>query len=57
MKEATGVALTALIKGEKSAKIILNLMIEDPFCYPPSFEKLTGDLTCLYTYFKNVDSL
>lgn len=42
---------------EKSAKIILNLMIEDPFCYPPSFEKLTGDLTGLYTYFKNVDSL
>ena len=34
---------------EKSAKIILNLMIEDPFCYPPSFEKLTGDLTGLYT--------
>lgn len=33
---------------EKSAKIILNLMIEDPFCYPPSFEKLTGDLTGLY---------
>ena len=23
-------------------------MIEDPFCYPPSFEKLTGDLTGLY---------
>lgn len=42
---------------EKSTKIILNLMIEDPFCYPPSFEKLTGDLTGLYTYFKNVDSL
>ena len=34
---------------EKSAKIILNLMMEDPFCYPSSFEKLTGDLTGLYS--------
>jgi len=34
---------------EKSAKMILNLMIEDSFCYPPSFEKLTGDLTGLYS--------
>ena len=34
---------------EKSAKIILNLMMEEPFCYPPSFEKLTGDLTGLYS--------
>ena len=24
-------------------------MMEDPFCYPPSFEKLTGDLTGLYS--------
>ena len=24
-------------------------MMEDPFCYPPSYEKLTGDLTGLYS--------
>lgn len=34
---------------EKNTKIILNLMMEDPFCYPPSYEKLTGDLTGLYS--------
>lgn len=34
---------------EKNTKVILNLMMEDPFCYPPSYEKLTGDLTGLYS--------
>ena len=34
---------------DKTAKMILNLMIDDPFCYPPSYEKLTGDLTGLYS--------
>ena len=24
-------------------------MINDPFCYPPSYEKLCGDLTSLYS--------
>ena len=33
---------------DKNAKMILNLMIEDPFCYPSNYEKLTGDLTGLY---------
>ena len=33
---------------EKNTKVILNLMMEDPFCYPPSYEKHTGDLTGLY---------
>ena len=28
---------------ENNAKMILNLMINDPFCYPPNYEKLTGD--------------
>ena len=30
-------------------KNILNLMIEDPFCYPPAYEKLTGELSGLYS--------
>ena len=34
---------------DKNCKKILNLMINDPFCYPPSFEKLTGDLQGLYS--------
>lgn len=34
---------------DKSAKTILNLMISDPFCYPPSYEKLTGYLTGVYS--------
>ncbi len=34
---------------DKNAKMILNLMIDDPFCYPPNYEKLTGDLTGLYS--------
>lgn len=34
---------------DKNAKMILNLMIDDLFCYPPNYEKLTGDLTGLYS--------
>ena len=34
---------------DKNAKMILNLMIDVPFCYPPNYEKLTGDLTGLYS--------
>ena len=32
-----------------TCKKILNLMIINPFCYPPRFEKLTGDLNGLYS--------
>ena len=34
---------------DKSCKTILNLMKEDPFCYPPSYEKLCGELGGLYS--------
>ena len=34
---------------DKNSKMILNLMIDDPFCYPSNYEKLTGDLTGLYS--------
>ncbi len=34
---------------DKNCKTILNLMAEDPFCYPPAYEKLTGDLDGLYS--------
>lgn len=34
---------------DKNCKYILTLMIEDPFCYPPSYEKLSGDLNGLYS--------
>ena len=34
---------------DKNCQKILNLMIEDPFCYPPSYEKLSGDLNGLYS--------
>lgn len=34
---------------EKGCKTILNLMREDPFCYPPSYEKLCGELSGLYS--------
>ena len=34
---------------DKNCKNILQLMINDPFCYPPSYEKLCGDLTGLYS--------
>lgn len=34
---------------DKNTKKILDLMQDDPFCYPPSYEKLTGDLNGLYS--------
>lgn len=34
---------------DKNCKNILLLMTNDPFCYPPSYEKLNGDLTGLYS--------
>lgn len=34
---------------DKNCKAILDLMQLDPFCYPPSYEKLTGDLCGLYS--------
>lgn len=34
---------------DKTCKKILTLMIDNPFCYPPSYEKLLGDLNGLYS--------
>ena len=34
---------------DKNCKNILNLMMENPFCYPPSYEKLIGELSGLYS--------
>ena len=34
---------------DKNCKNILNLLIEDPFCYPPTYEKLVGELSGLYS--------
>ena len=34
---------------DKNCKNILILMMEVPFCYPPSYEKLSGDLNGLYS--------
>ena len=34
---------------ENACKRILDLMLDNPFCYPPSFEKLFGDLSGLYS--------
>ena len=34
---------------DKNCKNILTLMTNDPFCYPPSYEKLIGDLNGLYS--------
>ena len=34
---------------DKNANNILTLMIENPFCYPSSYEKLSGDLSGLYS--------
>ena len=34
---------------DKNTKTILNLMRDNPFCYPPNYEKLTGDLTGAYS--------
>ena len=33
---------------DKNCKTILTLMKNNPFCYPPSYEKLTGELSGLY---------
>ena len=32
---------------DKNCKTILNLMQNNPFCYPPSYEKLCGELSGL----------
>ena len=34
---------------DKNCKDILDLMLENPFCYPPAYEKLTGELSGLYS--------
>lgn len=34
---------------DKNCKNILTLMMENPFCYPPSYEKLVGELNGLYS--------
>lgn len=34
---------------DKNCKNILILMQKNPFCYPPSYEKLNGDLFGLYS--------
>lgn len=34
---------------DKNCKNILTLMLDDPFCYPPAYEKLNGDLNGLYS--------
>ena len=34
---------------DKICRNILDLMSEDPFCYPPSYEKLVGDLSGYYS--------
>ena len=34
---------------ENNCKNILILMRDNPFCYPPSYEKLSGDLIGLYS--------
>ena len=34
---------------DKNCMKILNLMINNPFCYPPSYEKLNGDLFGYYS--------
>lgn len=34
---------------EKNVNEILNLMIKNPFCYPPSYEKLSGNLDNYYS--------
>lgn len=34
---------------DKNCRNILLLMTENPFCYPPSYEKLSGDLNGLYS--------
>lgn len=33
---------------DKNCKYIIDLLQDDPLCYPPPYEKLMGDLTGLY---------
>ena len=34
---------------DKNCRKILDVMINDPFCYPPSYEKLVGELSGYYS--------
>ena len=34
---------------DKNCRKILDLMINDPFCYPPPYEKLVGELDGYYS--------
>lgn len=34
---------------DKIANKILDIMVDDPFGYPPSYEKLTGELSGFYS--------
>ncbi len=34
---------------DKNCKKILDLMTDDPFCYPPAYEKLVGELAGYYS--------
>ena len=34
---------------DKSCQKILDIMLDDPFGYPPSYEKLTGELNGYYS--------
>lgn len=34
---------------EKKTKELLNIMVHDPFIYPPSYEKLIGEFRGLYS--------
>jgi len=34
---------------DKNCKNILAMMVDNPFCYPPSYEKLNGELDGLYS--------
>lgn len=34
---------------EQTCKTILNLMQNTPYCYPPAYEKLCGNLSGLYS--------
>lgn len=39
---------------ETKAKELLNIIAEDPFAYPPSYEKLVGDLDGFYSRRVNI---
>lgn len=34
---------------DENCRKILNFMMDNPFCYPPSYEKLIGDLDGYYS--------